>query len=274
MRCFCVARFLALGVWWERLTRSSVSTKCSSLPYVLLGCLVLAAPCKADEIDDILSVRARNQEKVKKFSAEVSVETQQPKGLQNPKKLNLRYRMKLEKLPEQARAKSHNPWLMETEVLEPIPMKMKVEGDQAWYMDQHGEWVELVLTPELREQFFGMSERFMGADPAEQRKRFDMKVVRRNKPIFGPRTKTLEFKPKGQARMFERMEEDVNSDGLALATRLYDSAGKKTLEVQVKRHGRYEGVPIAEVMESVSDTAAGEVVSTTTCSVANLEEGE
>ncbi len=71
--------------------------------------------------------------------------------------------------------------------------------------------------------------------------------------------------------MFERMEEDVNSDGLALATRLYDSAGKKTLEVQVKRHGRYSGVPIAEVMESVSDTPAGEVVSGTILSNLHVE---
>ncbi len=51
----------------------------------------------------------------------------------------------------------------------------------------------------------------------------------------------------------------------------YDASGKKTLEVQVKRHGRYSGVPIAEVMESVSETPAGEIVSGTILSNLHVE---
>jgi len=179
--------------------------------------------------------------------------------------------MKMEKLPAQARKNSNNPWFLETEVLEPLPMKLKVKGDQAWFLDQHDVWVELPMTPEIKEQFFGMSERFMGADPAKQRKEFDIKVLRHNNPIFGPKTMTLEFKPKGKAKMFHRMEEDVDVDGFPLATRLFDAKGKKTVEINVKKHRKIDGVPVMMEMEAVSWTPAGEIVSRTVCSNVQLE---
>ena len=236
----------------------------------LVGIIWSSPSCAvADEVDDVLRKRAKNQDRVQRFSADFLVETKQPSSVKNPKTLKMRFRMKMEKLPPQVRKNSNNPWLMETEVLEPLAMKLKVKGDQAWFLDQHGAWVELPMTPEIREQFFGMSERFMGADPAKQRKEFDIKVLRHNNPIFGPKTKTLEFKPKGKAKMFRRMEEDVNADGFPLVTRLFDGKGKKTVEIKVKKHRKIDRVPVMEVMEAVSWTPAGEVVSRTVCS--NIE---
>jgi len=225
--------------------------------------VLLPALLRADEVDDVLNLKAKNRDRVQKFSGEFTVITHQPKSLKNPKALKMRYKVKLERLPKDKVKNPNNPWRMETEVIEPLAMRMKVEGDQAWFMDQNGNWVELQLTPQLREQFFGMSERFMGADPAEQKKHFDVKITRKNNPIFGPRTRTIEFKSKGKAKMFHRMEEDVNDDGLPLETRIYEDKGKNTVKVKVKKHHKVKGVPVVDEMESSSVTPAGEVTSET-----------
>lgn len=244
----------------------------TSLAFVL--CILAPFPLHADEVDDILKVKTGNREKVKRFSAEFTVTTHQPKSVKNPKTLKLRYKMKMEKLPKEAGKDSGNPWKMETEVMEPIPMLMKVEGDQAWFQDQNGKWIPLEMTPELKEQFLGMSERHLGGDPEKQRKEFDIKVVRRNNPIFGPKTKTVEYKPKGKAKMFARMEEDVNGDGLPLETRLYDDSGKQTVKIKVKKHHKVKGVPVVDQMESSAETPAGEVVAEVSCILESLEVGE
>lgn len=226
---------------------------------------LIGAGVHADEVDDILKLKARNRDRVRRFSAEYRVETKQPASLKNPKTLTLRYKLKLEKLPDAARKHAHQPWRMEAEVIEPLAMHLKVEGEQAWFLDHHGAWHEMQLTPELREQFFGMSERFLGADPAEQRKHFAIKLLRHNNPIFGPRTRTVEFVPRGRSNLFARMEEDVNGDGLPLATRLFDDHGKQTVAVTVTKHRKVNSIPVVEAMEAVSQTTAGEVVSRTTC---------
>jgi len=239
------------------------------LPGRLLHILLLALLCApsfiyADEVDDILNIKAKNQAKVKSFSAEYTVITHQPKDkLKNPKAIKMRYKVKIERLPKDKIKDSRNPWKMETEVIEPLQMKMKVEGDQAWFMDQRGNWTELTLTPELQAQFGQMSERSMGADPKEQREKFAIKIVRKNNPIFGTRTLTLEFKPRGKAVFFHRMEEDINNDGLPLETRLYDDNGTQTVKAKVRKHHKEKGVPVVDEMEAVSQTPAGEVESET-----------
>jgi len=232
--------------------------------FLALAALIgLSSIASGDEVDDVLALKARNRDKVQNFSAEFTVTTHQPKRLKNPKALKMRYKVKLEKLPKDKIKTSHNPWLMEAEVLEPLAMHMKVEGDQAWFKDQRGQWKELQLTPELREQFFGMSERFMGADPAEQKKHFGIKVLRHNNPVFGPKTKTVEYIPQGKVKMFSRMEEDVNPDGLPLETRIYDEQGKNTVKIKVKKHHKVKGVPVVDEMDAVSQTPAGEVTAET-----------
>ncbi len=239
---------------------------------IAFGFVILPAfNAYTDEVDDILALKAKNHEKVRRYSAEYTVTTHQPKTLKDPKSLKLRYKMKLEKLARDKAKHSHNPWRMETEVLEPLPMHLKVEGEQAWFKDQNGQWQELTLSPEMREQFMGMSERFMGADPKTQKEKFEIKVVRHNNPIFGPRTRTIEFIPKGKAKMFSRMEEDVNDDGLPLETRLYDDHGKQTVKVRVKRHHKEKGVPVVDEMESVATTPAGEVRTETESSQTSVE---
>ena len=242
------------------------------LPGRLLHILLLALLCipsliRADEVDDILNIKAKNQAKVKSFSAEYTVITHQPKEkLKKPKAIKMRYKMKLERLPKDKIKDSRNPWKMETEVIEPLQMKMKVEGDQAWFMDQRGNWTELTLTPELQAQFGQMSERSMGADPKEQREKLGIKVTRKNNPIFGPRTRTLEFIAKGNKKsvMLRRWEEDINDDGLPLETRIFDDNGNQTVKVKVKKHHKEKGVPVVDEMEATSQTPAGEVQTETT----------
>lgn len=219
------------------------------------GALLSFPPCAfPDEVDDILKIRAKNWNRVQQFSAEFLVEIQQPVSIKNPKTMKIRYRMKMEKLPPpQARKQFKNPWLMEMELLEPMPMKLRVKGDQVWSLDKNGQWVQMSLTPEIEEQIFSMSERFMGADPAKQRKEFDVKVLRHNNPFFGPKTKTLELKPKGKFKLFHRLEEDVNADGLPLATRIFNETGARLVTIKVTKHRKVNGIPVVEAMETISN---------------------
>lgn len=219
----------------------------------------------ADDLDVVLATKAHNRDRLQRFSAEFEVETQQPATVPNPKATHLHFKMNLEKLPPAARAHSHNPWLITTEVTTPLAMKMKVEGDQASFLDHNGNWVAMKLTPELQQQFSGMSEQFMGADPAEQKKHFAIRVMRKNNPIFGPKTTTLEFIPKGQAKLFARMEEDDDEDGLPLATRLFDDKGKQTVAISVTKHHKVKTFPVVDEMVSDSDTPAGKIKTHTTC---------
>ena len=234
---------------------------------VLLALLASVSP--ADEVDDVLRIKAQNRDRVQRFSGEFTVTTHQPASLRNPKALRMRYRMKMERVS--GRGNGGNSWRVEAEVIEPQSMRLKIEGEQAWFMDQHGQWVELQMTPQIREQFLGMSERFLGADPAEQRRHFGIKVLRHNNPIFGPRTRTLVFIPRGRAKMFARMEEDVNDDGLPLETRIFDDQGRNTVHVKVRRHRKVNDVPVVEEMESTGQTLVGEVISETECRNIELE---
>jgi len=127
------------------------------------------------------------------------------------------------------------------------------------------------MTPELREQFMGMSERYRGADPKVQREKFAMKVLRHNSSIFGPRTRTVESIPKGKAKLYARLEEDVDSDGLPLETRIYDDSGKQTVKVKVTKHHKVKGLPVVDEMESVAETPAGTVTGETSFSQISLE---
>ncbi|MEK7766899.1 MAG: hypothetical protein AAB368_11735, partial [bacterium] len=230
-----------------------------------------AGVVRADEVDDLLALRAKHQQRVKHFAAEFRVETTQPKTVKNPKTVTLRYKLVLDKLPAAAVQHAHQPWRMEAEVLEPHAMRLKVEGEQAWFLDQRGQWIELKLTPELKNQFFGMSERFMGASPSEQRKHFSVRVLRHNAPLFTPRTTTVEFVPNGASKLMPRREEDLDGDGFPLATRLFDEAGKETVAIRVTKHRKVSGVPVMEATETVSRTPAGKVTSRTTCANIQVE---
>jgi hypothetical protein len=85
------------------------------------------------------------------------------------------------------------------------------------------------MTPDIREQFLGMSERYRGADPKVQMDKLAMKVLRHNRPLLGPSTRTVESIPKGKAILYARLEEDVDSDGLPLETRIYDDSARYAL---------------------------------------------
>jgi len=127
------------------------------------------------------------------------------------------------------------------------------------------------MPPQVKEQFMGMSERFLGADPSEQRKHFDIKVLRHNNPLFGPKTRTISMTPKGKAILFSRMEEDIDGDGLALATRIYDGTGEKSVTIKALNHRSLNGFPVADVMQATSQTPAGETTTTISCRGVEIE---
>ena len=227
----------------------------------------LASWVRADEVDDVLRLKARGPERIRRFSAEFQVETSQPSTVGSSKTGTFRYRVTREHLLPSQRRNPRAQWRAEIEVLSPTPARLRVEGDRVWFMDPHGQWIEIPFTPEVRDRFLGMGGLDLGSsDPAASRRLFDVKVTRRNNPIFGPRTRTLTYIPKGQAKLFSWMEEDIDDDGMAVATRMFGPDGRQAVELKVKQHHKHNGVSIMEEMEAASETELGHVLSRTTCS--------
>ena len=228
--------------------------------------LLFSVTARADEVDDLLALKARNRDRVKHFAAEFSVETDQPKTLPNHKTVRFRYRMTLDRIHPAGMKDVLHPWHMEIEVLEPGKSKIRVEGERVSVQMADGRWQDMPLPDEYKKQFSEMSERALGQDPAAQRRAMDIKVLRHNNPMFGPVTRTVEYRPKGQQKLFASMEEDVDGNALPLATRLYDDAGAETVRMKVTKHRMASGIPVLEAMEMVSRTPAGEIVGRMTCS--------
>lgn len=67
-------------------------------------------------------------------------------------------------------------------------MKMRIESDHVWFMDQHTNRVEPPMTPAIQQPFGDMSERFLGSDPATLRGKLHTKLLRKNNPLLGPST--------------------------------------------------------------------------------------
>ena len=97
----------------------------------------------AEHNHDILGKKVHNRDRIRRMSGEYIVETTQPSSLKKPKKVKMHYRMSLERMSPSAVKHSHNPWKMEAEVIEPLPMRFKTEGEDAYYMDQHGTWIKI-----------------------------------------------------------------------------------------------------------------------------------
>lgn len=111
----------------------------------------------------------------------------------------------------------------------------------------------------------------MGADAAVQRQKFAIKVLRHDNPIFGPKTRTVEFVPKEKTKTFARMEEDLNDDGLALETRIFDASGGQSTRIKVKKHHKASGIPVVDEMDAETTTPAGTVRSRTQCGSVEVE---
>lgn len=241
----------------------------------LLSALTLAGTLpswvRADDVDDLLALKARNRDRVRHFSAEYTVETDQPKRLPNAKTVRMRYRLDWRRLrPGQVKNPKYQ-WQAEIEVLEPGHTKMRLEGDQVSFQNPDGTWQIIPMTDEQRQQVSSLVEPFLGRDPVSQRQQFAFKVTRTNRPLFGPKTKTLESIPKEKHGFFARMEEDIAEDGLPLATRLYDDKDRETVLVTVTQHSRRSGVPVMEASAAVSQTPAGEMSIRTTCAQIQIE---
>jgi hypothetical protein len=111
-----------------------------ALPLLMAFLMACTGPALADEVDDILALKAKNRDRIKTYSAEYVVETELPKG----------------------KAKGLlNPWKTEIDVLEPYALSMKVEGERVW-LKKGNDWTEQEMTPQMHEQFTGMGERFLG----------------------------------------------------------------------------------------------------------------
>lgn len=236
-----------------------------------LAAILISTLSRADEVDDILAKRAHHRDHLQKLSGEYFVDTDQPSNLKNPKTTHLHYRMTMQRMPKEKVKNPNNPWAMDVEVIEPHAMKLRTEGETAYFLDHKGQWVELTMLPWVAEQFSQMGERFVGADPSEYRKHFSVKVLRHNNPIFGPKTSTIEIVPKGRAKLFERLEEDVDADGLAISSRIYDKAGKQTVRTKVTRHHVVNGFPVVDRMESESESVIGSVTTVTACVGAQVD---
>ena len=238
---------------------------------ISLAACFLTQSAIADEVDDILVLKAKNRDRIKSYSAEYVVETKLPKDKAgNAKTAKMRYRMRMERLPKGKAKGLLNPWKTEIDVLEPYALSMKVEDERVW-LKKGNDWTEQEMTPQMHEQFTGMGERFLGADPAEQRKHFDIRIIRQNNPILGPHTRTVEYVAKGNAFAIPRLQEDVNADGLALAIRVFDRKGGLAARMAVTRHHKVEGIPLIDAMEAVGRSVTGDIVVKTSITNIRLE---
>jgi len=200
---------------------------------VVLPLLISFIPAHviADEVDDILALKSKNRDKIKHFSAEYTVETTQKS---TGKTGRMRYRMKMERVSATELKGSKNQWRIETEILEPMPMKIKMEGDSVSFF-KDGEWVEQKVSDSMHEQLRKMPEMSLGADSNELRKNYSVKVLRHNNPFFGVKTRTVGYFPIGKANLFDKMEEDLEDDGFVRNTRLYKN---KTKIIDIHSEGK------------------------------------
>ena len=232
----------------------------------LAGALVSSG--RADEIDDILALKAHNRNRLRHFAAEFSVETHQPESVPNAKTVRMRYRMALDRISPKVGTSPLASWRMEMTILEPAGLSIRVEGERVWTQGPDGGWKEVSLPATTLDILRKTTVGFVGQDPADQRRQLAMRIAGRRRSFWGPNTVTLESVPTSRQRLFERMEEDIGDDGLGLvlATRLYEGAGQVTINTRVTRHRRVNGLSVAEEMEAVTQTPLGNVVSRTTCS--------
>ena len=240
------------------------------IAFILAGVILILFPAvhvHADEVDDILALKSKNRDKIKRFSAEYTVETKGPK---QTKPSVMKYRIKVERMDVKEAKGSPIPFRSLIEVTAPYAMNLKVEGDRVW-MQKHEKWEEQTLPPQVSEQFSSMSERFLVTDPSQQRKYYDIKVVQHNNSIFGPKTRTISLTPKGKTFLFSRMEEDVDEAGISLASRVFDNSGKKTVSTKVMKHHMIYGFPVADEIQTTSQTPAGETVITIYCRGVEVE---
>ena len=93
----------------------------------------------------------------------------------------------------------------------------------------------------------------------------------RTSPISQLKTVTMEFIPSQKTKVFARMEEDIDGDGLPLATRMYDASGSEATHINVTKHHKASGIPVVDEMDAVSQTPAGEVHSRTACTNSEVE---
>jgi len=125
------------------------------IAFILAGAVMLLFPAvqvHADEVDDILALKSKNRDKIKRFSAEYTVETtQQSTG----KTGRMRYRMKMERMSATEIKGSSNPWRIETEVIEPWDIKYKLEGDD-FMLFQEGIWKRKKVPENMRDQLRDM----------------------------------------------------------------------------------------------------------------------
>jgi hypothetical protein len=245
--------------------------------FLALAVLPLAGTAVADEIDDLLNLRANARGKLSRLSATYLLETRQPDTFKNPKVIRQKYRMRLEKLPANKAPNPKMPWKMDLEFLEPSQVRMRVEGDRVFHMTDTGDWREIEVGSKQREQIAGLADGLMAEGAKGYRAINDVKIVRRNRPLLDPRTTTIESVPKGKVRLWPRLEEDIDDSGFTRGTRIYDGSGKIAVEIKVKKHRKIKGVSLPEETETVADTPAGRLITRTRCSeisVTVLEQSE
>ncbi len=128
---------------------------------LLLMIMVLPPVVQAVEVDDLLALRARPMERVKRFSAEIVTSTEVSQGGAT-KTLTSRQRITLER----GAAGDPRQWRLEVEAFEPRPMKMRKDAERIEIQGPTGEWKEVALPPQMKDQLANLGCQFSGSDPA------------------------------------------------------------------------------------------------------------
>ncbi len=246
-----------------RFGTSARPVSCLLLPALLV---LTITPARADEVDDLLAKKARHFAKVKKFSADFLVETRYPEAPSSAEPTRIRYRSRMTRVHDGATHGKGSPWTTEIELFEPQSSAIRMEGETFSRRNAKGEWEPIQIPAAQRQQIEAMAGQFTGSDPGEQRKHSQIRILRRNNPIFGPKTVTLETVPHGANRLFARLEEDVRpDDGFALATRIFGQDGKPAVTIRVTKHRSLNGISLMEMMEATTESARGPIVTRTSC---------
>jgi len=227
-----------------------------------VGIACVCGISRADEVDDVLSARFKNADRVRRFSADYVVETSRTVSARAKSPNQMHYKINLART-------SHaglNQWRVTLEIMEPGNIAIRVEGDRTWIRNSKGEWIERYISSAYQKQLSAAIAPLLGSSLSDHRKNFEMRITKRNNPVFGPRIRTIEYVSRASNSLFGRMEEDVDDTGFALTTRLYGKDGAMHTCTSIKRHHVINGFPVIDEMVSSTETAVGRINTKTTCS--------
>ncbi len=221
--------------------------------------MLFSVTARADEVEDILVLKARYAASVGHLSFEAETEVLNAGAQASVPARKVRYHINLTRWSASIQGQQRFPWSVEVEMFEPTRYRMLLIGTSVSIVDSSGVTRPVTFTETQQKRIEEMVRLFIG-NGGWDRDRIAVKVLRRNRPWLKPHTTTLEYIPLTRTPQFSRMEEDIDGDGLGLRTRLYDPDGRKKLETVVTRKRLVNGMPFAEVTETTINTSTGDIL--------------